>query len=298
MQKNNLFLFFTISLFAYNLTPSPETTLLLNSYANEGLWSHFTLVLGALSYAEQHRCFIKPHFTKGYYCNTPDDNWWEYYFEPFAHSSSNSVYSIIERSEQNVFFNRAKNNSYDHNYALIKKYIAIKPEIIQHIEHFKKQHDYEHTLIIGVHYRGTDYCCAITYEHVFSAVRTLLKQLNPPHYKLFVATDEASFLAAMQQEFEQVIYYACTRSHNEQPLHKVNTDPRQIGTESIIDCLLLSASNYLIVTPSTLNFATRCFNPSLWCWNLAQDQHMPDLPQKRVKCHNYVSAFLRHKKSI
>ena len=161
--------------------------------------------------------------------------------------------------------------------AIIDKYIHPKQHIINKIDHFV-ENNFKSLFIIGVHYRGTDKqheAPRVLYKEVKNKVKQEIKQLKAD-YKIFVATDENAFVEYMKMVFPNKICYRSNaiRSDNRQPVHKRHQDQYKCGEDAVLDCILLSRTNLLIRTSSTLSLWSTYFNPDIPVFEL-NERYIP-----------------------
>lgn len=225
-----------------------------------------------------------------YYFEEYGPNWWEYYFDPINLGTCEE--STLR--EGVVFYNDhlriIEKNTREENYALIEKYIHIKPHVQSKIDSFLSTHFSKDLYMIGVHYRGTDKrdeAERVPYEHVLQAIYEHIAGLGGRAYKIFLATDENPFLEFLLSYFpNELCYTSAMRSKDmNHPLHYANQDhrnrqpdwylreipdeeppkknPYQVGEEALIDCVLLSKTDALIKTPSNLSDFSSFFNPKI-----------------------------------
>lgn len=121
--------------------------------------------------------------------------------------------------------------------------------------------------VIGVHYRGTDKAVdarRVPYDEVAASVSSHLMTIDPGG-KVFVATDEGAFVDFMRARFPgRVIARAMFRSVDGRPIDVVNADGNyQKGLDAVVDCVLLSRTQFLVRTASNLSLCATFFNPSL-----------------------------------
>lgn len=122
--------------------------------------------------------------------------------------------------------------------------------------------------IIGCHYRGTDKSVEarrIAYDEMTAALKHALAQF-PGGAALFVATDEAAFLAHVRAEFPQtpVLSADHKRSSDGRALHFTQEAHGLANCEqALIDSLLLSRCDALVKSPSALSAWAKVFNPAL-----------------------------------
>lgn len=272
---SRLLLFFLLSIsFCEAKLPLEEEKrefLVLPSPGNSsGMFSVFLTVLGFLHfYDESDWAGISIDFgEKGLYHDLAvGPNWWNYYFAPLKLGGDEDAH--VKRVSHKRIHRFNKQATYqmsrERGHALIQKYIKIQPSIEKKVEDFSALH-FQKRPVIGVHYRGTDKkseAKRVSYQKMFSEVRRLLSTVGQG-CTLFVATDEEPFLKEISAEFkERIVYIQAERSKGEKPVHFAKKEQYAIGEQALIDCLLLSRSDYLVRTSSNLSFSAEFFNPSL-----------------------------------
>jgi hypothetical protein len=121
--------------------------------------------------------------------------------------------------------------------------------------------------VVGVHFRGTDKkreAGRVSFKKIFVEIRKAVDKLPSDGYKIFVATDEQQFLDEISTEFkDRILYIDAQRSTNGKPVHFADKDQYGIGEQAVMDCLLLSHTDFLVRTVSNLSFCTLYFNPTL-----------------------------------
>jgi hypothetical protein len=233
---------------------------------------------------ESHNCDITVDFlTHGvYYEPALGPNWWEYYFAPIRCSSIPQEYKHFPTCQKANFsiyaqyhLERSKAN------LILQKYVKIKPVIQEKIDNFYREHLEGH-YVIGVHYRGTDKggeSPLVPYEDVYNTILGVVPQGD---FRVFVATDEAPFLRYMQQQFPgKIIAISAIRSETGLPVHYHERILNyQKGEEALIDCLLLSKTQFLIKTSSNLSDCSLQFNPTLPFICLSRTYFEPNFEQE------------------
>lgn len=178
---------------------------------------------------------------------------------------------------------------------LFGAYIGLRDDIRQQVDEVIQRTLRPRHFRIGVHYRGTDSNERavsglndyrrepVGYAVYANEVRRVLDGAGPSDggargisrasgtpYQLVVASDEQEFLAFMQREFGQdavTFIEDAPRSRAGGPAIHFDTDPRVSnyakGKSALMDCLLLSATDYLIKGRSNLSDASLVFNPGL-----------------------------------
>lgn len=245
-----------------------------------GLFHNFHIVLGLLKFCEDDRfsSLMVDFGDKGlYYEPKYGKNWWSYYFEPVElkpirpQTKRRSIVKYLSDEEKAYFgnstlfyFSRKLGSS------LIKKYIKLKPFLIQDIENFVTE-NFSETYTIGVHYRGSDKKAEappVSLEKVKICLKTQIKKLKSSDYKIFLATDEKAALEYFQKYFpDKLIYQKGLYSKGDVGAHYIHRG-FESGRRAVIDCYLLSKCHLLIRTSSNLSAASAFINPKLPLINL------------------------------
>jgi hypothetical protein len=242
------------------------------------MFHNFNIVLGSLDLydMQDHLALTIDLQDKGlYYDASYGSNWWSYYFKtlhyPFHKEYLNKkpLIKMFSDAEKGDIGNRAHFfMTRIRAHELIEKYIQVKPEILKEVDEF-----YEKFLkgreVIGVHYRSTDKwleAIPVSYQEVVEVIDKIVKQHPENNYKVFIATDEVSFLQVMKNRYD--ICYTEAQRMDEYPIHYVSQHGYLKGKEALIDCLLLAKSSILVRTNSNLSAVSAYFNPSIAVINL------------------------------
>lgn len=250
-----------------------KTFLILDPPHHFGFFCLFTTVLGCLDFYEKgYYAGLIVDFDKHglYYDPLMGPNWWNYYFEPILVGNyfNATVRQINDGEFQNAAYYARDDMSRKRANELIQKYVKIKPDIVHEVDKFVED-SFGSDYILGIHYRGTDKFTwneadFVSYEQTLKAIEDHLEEVKPASYKIFIATDEAAFLAYMQNRFpDKVVYQESQRSTDNRPVHYGSSDPYRIGREALVDSLLLSRTDYLIRLFSNLSVCSCYFNADL-----------------------------------
>jgi hypothetical protein len=153
---------------------------------------------------------------------------------------------------------------------LISKYMRPLPEVIKQVDDFYEK-NLRGKFVLGVHYRGTD---KREETRQFISRDNMLLEVSRKVYDLqrdgkdivlFVASDEEGFVSLARQRFNDVKFTDIPRSKSMfDSLHATSSDrPFEMGREALVDCLLLSRSDFLIRTTSNMGFFAEAFSPDM-----------------------------------
>lgn len=247
----------------------PKKEYIIFGCREAGMFSVFYDVITLCKYYEDGKYNgIEVNFGKSglYYWEPLGDNWFNYFCEPIKLGiEENPIYKVgnppfAPSSYFIQYFSRREAKR------IIDKYIHFKPEIIQKVDQFVIDH-FDSDFIIGFHYRGTDkYLEAqtVSYNMAYKILETKIKHLNVPNCKIFIATDEQPFIEYMAAIYgDRIMFTDSMRSTDGKPLHKSDRNRYQVGFDAIVDCLLLSKTNYLIKMSSNLSDWATFFNPDI-----------------------------------
>jgi hypothetical protein len=236
-----------------------------------GFFSIFNTVIGALDFVEKNGVGMKIDFgTKGcYYDISKGPNWWEYYFEPINFGSHKDaiIKEFTDGQKGPLFgltaqFKMPKKRAHE----LIQKYVKIKSRVQEKINAFVRENFKGH-YVIGVHYRGTDKWLEapkVSYEEVYHVIYSNINRRQQVPIKIFIATDDALFLAYIKQKFPHLVCAInAIRSTNGQSVHHGKRDNYKKGEDALIDCILLSKCDLLIKMASNLSDVSIQFNPDI-----------------------------------
>ena len=151
---------------------------------------------------------------------------------------------------------------------LINRHLAVRDDVLREVEDFCGRH-FAGRSVVGVHYRGTDKVQEsprVSYETVRRNIQRYL-ELYPRTDRIFVATDDANFLAYLQSESpgrSLVWRDDSVRSKDGTSVHESpQTDKYQVNRDAIVNCLILSRCEALLKTASILSGWSKLFNPGL-----------------------------------
>jgi hypothetical protein len=224
-----------------------------------------------------------PYYEPGGFNNT--FNAWEYYFEPLIantrYEPGDAIHRNYEAPHEYGFYIRTEDQACVEKlrpkmHEIIKKYIKIKPYILQIVEEFYNKNMLNNT-IISVHMRGTDkYGDLIKPVHPRHVIRTAqayanMAKLQHPNkqIKFLVASDEQRLIdfAKAKLNGTVIVYGAATRSKDGKPIHhdrkKTCGQSAKLGCDVLVEALLLAHGNYFVHTQSNVSVAVLFFNPTI-----------------------------------
>ena len=159
----------------------------------------------------------------------------------------------------------------------------VKPHILAKVDSFEREY-FAGKKIIGIHMRGTDKGSA-------KLSPELMRIIKPREYfpyiddytrkhgycRIFVATEQQQFLRQMKARYgDRILSYEAIRTSGLRNPFQLQGSGYRKGEEVLIDCLLLSRSNYLLKCTSAVGEFAMYFNPNLACVDL---NHMTNGPR-------------------
>lgn len=151
---------------------------------------------------------------------------------------------------------------------LLARYMPIRQHILDEVERFAERH-FARGRVLGVHFRGTDKGAEappVPRERCLQVVRRFFDE-QPDFDRIFVASDEQSFVRFVEEEFSPLPVHSCDDRRSDgsfiphrSDLGRENYDK---GRQALVNCLLLSRCNALIRTASSLSGWASVLNPQL-----------------------------------
>lgn len=154
---------------------------------------------------------------------------------------------------------------------IVKKYITLKKNIQREIDdfcdHYLKGHN-----VLGIHMRGTDKGLAGSHPQINRKVKP--KEYYPfidkyishnKGCKIFLATDQIQYVDILRKRYgDRVLAYGATRSDGVvNPFQQNDGNNYKKGKDVLIDCLLLSKSDFLLKCASAVGEFATYFNPTI-----------------------------------
>lgn len=240
-----------------------------------GFFSNFFGVINHIMWCEKNNKTPVVWWGKRniYYDSAFGENVWDYYFNPVSPSRYKKgdkirvAYLAPDKTGIRCYtystFPYITKEYRDSIHTIIKKYISLKPHILEKITKF-----YTEYLInkktIAIHVRGLrDGIQPLDINRVIQVANACEGD------QVLVATDEEKNIKILQKSLnKKVIYYNAHRSADSnflylQPSSKLDVSKAQLGEEVIIEAYLLSLCNVFIHSASNVALAVLFFNPNL-----------------------------------
>jgi hypothetical protein len=216
---------------------------------------------------------------RNYRSATRGPDWFSYFFEQPALSdeqreriSSGRVHVSKVRTIRDLGLPRDYDAelTFDKASALVGKYLRVRKEILDEVDHFCKEH-FNGRFALGVHYRGTDKigeeASPIPWDRIERKIRHYL-DTTPKPTTLFVSSDERGFIDWAEETFASTVAVVfrrdAYRSADGMAVYNSRDGDRyERGRDALVNCLILSRCSLLIKTPSILSGWSKIFNPSL-----------------------------------
>lgn len=268
----------------------------------QGLFSEFFAVLGALHYAEQHHAAgVRVEFTSALYRDPDRDaNWWGYFFDPLMwlngprpdasetrcdgwtrfgpHAWNDSWTSqIIPGNSAHQPYPIDAPEEFREVARLTARYIRPHPALLARVEAFWAAQATPEDFVVGLHYRGTDKVRIYPYRSpdygtYAEQLEHVLARHQPRAWRVCVATDETEFAAWAVARYGDRVFLQpdAPRLSAQDPVARkdgTHKNPalsgRLKGESAVLDCLLLSRCHHLIKNRSSLSDISLAFNPLL-----------------------------------
>ncbi|GEM_PF-4952721 len=250
-----------------------------------GMFSIFRELLDVMSIYGDKNIIVS--FKDTVYNDAPEDNMWEYYFEP-VQNELKKTYAAVPCSTR-LYLDALSSEKKEHLMLfneIIRTRIKLRKELLDKINSFAT-HNFGDKKVIGVHFRGTDIWKSIkNWSRVF-------RKVGPPEYFelidtllatekyacIFLATDEELVYQQFKERYgPQLIAYSKNRSTNKRvvvhyltgryPIIESAFTKRELGEEVIIDALLLSKCDFFIYGASNVSTVVKFFNPFMKSKNM------------------------------
>lgn len=250
----------------------------------------FFQVVGLIRYAERHGLEPVVYFNEATCWWGPDGyngsrNAWEYFFEPVGAVSATELFGARDRrflehapvAQLQAAFPHDLVMSdyildcvghYDHTEAqrqeyaaIVERRIRVKAEVLARLDPVTID-----TLSRGataVHCRGTDKNRESPRQSVHDYYAALEERVDPSH-RLFVATDDASFLQWMTATYgSRVLSTGALRSDDGTPLHLGSHRGPRRAEECLLDVLLMARCQHLVHGNSSVTNGVLVFNRAM-----------------------------------
>lgn len=202
-------------------------------------------------------------------------NWWEYYFEQIGDINDNDKRVL----QHDMSWNR-QDITRALSHKLINQYVKIKPHITEKVNNFWGDNFSPDDNVLGIHLRLTDkFNCTDHGEPISGKPVSIDEYIKHAklyvernkNVKIFLATDSVDGIHKMKTVFGDKLCYRddVTRSTGVISVHHgMGGDNYKKGEDVLIDCLLLSKSDYLFKGISNVAVCALFFNEKLEHFNL------------------------------
>jgi hypothetical protein len=212
-------------------------------------------------------------------------NVWEYYFEPITsagYTPGEGIHHCYTAPDQFWITDNAAVESIDtlrlEMHALIKKYIKIKPWVLELVNGFydKNMRD---NIVIGIHLRGTDKGIETSPINPIDVIKTAQGYADQEHKKqpnkkivFYVASDEQRLIDFAKEQLKGTVisYDQAVRSDNGEAVHMFSKNKEKepgyfakLGCDVLVEALLFSQCDYFVHMRSNVSIVALFFNPTL-----------------------------------
>ena len=237
-----------------------------------GFFAELNYVLFACQYAEGLQLFPLVNLRSDTYRNSSNSEWFGQIFErKGVPSSAGGILKLNVYDELKLPFSKGRIGpvSISRAHQTFDKYFCVSKTILDKVEGLITRIGCPY---VAMHFRGTDKkkeapsVSLQTLQAIFSRLRS---EFHPNVSKVYVATDEAYIIEKLGKNFggfEVFFREEVTRSNYGNAIHTnlVEPDNRyRIGEEALIDCLMLSRSQFLVRTASFLSGWASIFCPTM-----------------------------------
>ena len=259
----------------------------------EGFCATIRFIIGYLIFAEQHGFVpeIKLSEEFVYYDKEKSreiGNPWEYYFlkedDHYDEAKALNVcyarfFHMMKMKEYSGLNAYVTENYYNEDFfhssgPVIKKYLTLKPEIVNEATEFLRKAKESNGKVLGVHFRGTDYRQGYHDHPVYvseeQTIAEIKKALNAKHFAVvFLATDDGSVYDKIKDSVEgaEVLQYPDVyRSDGDTSVAFSRSDRKYhhylLGYEIVRDMYTLSLCDGLIAGKSSVSFLSNLYKHS------------------------------------
>ncbi|XP_078382374.1 uncharacterized protein LOC144665072 [Oculina patagonica] len=253
----------------------------------------------------------------------PTVNSWDWYFEPVNRGLESKVENVfcplrldgpayvdVGTIIDNSFKNRTDVDGFENARIittqermrvnkLIQQYVKPNSRIKEKVRMFYHRYLVGFT-VLGVHVRGTDHWMETSERRLPSLMswvkraRSILKTLPRPR-KIFIASDNKEVIKKFLAYFgkETVIFTEAVRAkgyHDQIPPHNFEfkhnaADPyeREIGSQVLMDILLLAKCDHFLHTESSVASLASYFNPHMTSYFLQDEKHTKEPKELRER---------------
>lgn len=234
---------------------------------NCGFFSDFlTAIAGAMYFKDNNQKFMIEWISQ-LYSNSPNENLYDKFFnQPYNLKDIQST--TLNVTPYGYYFPEAIGSGLNDNeiYNNLKKPSILLSDLnLTDTIFFKKitKNYFNGNKVLGVQKRGTDHLVhgiVLSDEIILSNINEKFKTEN--YDKIFLMTDDNNSLNFFKKELgDKLIYTDSTRNNSSIGVHFSNfTDKLKLAEEVIIDSVLLSFSDYKLITRSNVSTFSLIYN--------------------------------------
>lgn len=259
----------------------------------EGFCATLRFTIGFILYAKEHGFEPVMRLSKDFVYYDEEmsmeiSNPWKYYFlapkdvydeNEAMHVCYCQYYHMMTIKEYEKLDAYRTDNYYDESLfkactPVIKEYMEIKPEIVNEATEFINTAKDGDGIILGVHFRGTDYKKGYNEHPVFVGAKKTIEEIEKAMEKqkvraIFVATDDTSFCNEVKKkigDIEVLQYQDVYRSDGDESVAFSKSDRKKhhylLGYEILRDMYTLSLCDGLIAGKSSVGFISNLYKHS------------------------------------
>ncbi len=225
-------------------------------YAESDLFYQLSTAIGLLDQYENNKYRgVKVDFSQEnehYYCK--NNNGWKYCFKELNVGDTTGEFRRIPAYKRAGLSSCLYELSFKRLHELAQKYIEVQPGIREKVTTYQKEF-FGDSFVIGVCYmKGYSSWYAVpevSYKTIYDMLLVHIVEKN--NLKIFVYTNDKRFYAFLKVKHPDIVF-----EYKESKCFKVDMNR---GEYELINCLLLSQTDFLIRTSSRFSFTVSQFNP-------------------------------------
>lgn len=252
---------FFVTFFSIIHTDDPQRYAYIDlGHYKSDLFYQLETVVGILDQYENNKYSgvkVDSEWQSGHCSCCQNNGWWEYFFKKIEVGDTTGKLRRIPDYEKMTALNFCLYGlSFGRAHELIKKYTEVQPKIREKVTSYQKEF-FDDSFVIGVCYVGgssSPYAAPnISYKKIYDILLVHIVEKN--NLKIFVYTEDKRFYSFLKVKHPDIVFEYKGREY-----FATNMDR---GEYELINCLLLSQTNFLIRTRSRFSFVVSQFNPLL-----------------------------------